>query len=182
MDPWEQISVNFNQHTIIFITKMRLTLSSVKWRPFCLGLNVFNSIRTSNSRCTSELLGIDCKYSVESQRECIATINSKLFFIAYEAVTFLFVSHNGAIASQITSLTIVYSTVYSGTDERKHQSSAPLAFVRGIQQWPVNSPHKEPVTRKMFPFDDVIMIPRSTRITHRSDTFCVIWQRDPNIK
>ena len=61
------------------------------------------------------------------------------------------------IASQITSLTIVYSTVYSGADQIKHQSSASLAFVRGIHRWPVNSPHKGPVTRKMFPFDDVIM-------------------------
>ena len=47
----------------------------------------------------------------------------------------------GAMASQITSLTIVYSTVYSGADHRG----------------PVNSPHKWPVTRKMFPFDDVSM-------------------------
>ena len=61
------------------------------------------------------------------------------------------------MASQITSFTIVYSTVYSGTDQRKHQSSASLAFVRGIHLSPVNSPHKGPVTRKMFPFDEVIM-------------------------
>ena len=47
---------------------------------------------------------------------------------------------------------------YSGTDERKHQRSASLAFVRGIQRWPVNSPHKGPITRKMFPLDDVIMM------------------------
>ena len=60
-------------------------------------------------------------------------------------------------ASQITSLTIVFSTVYSDADQRKHQSSASLAFVRGIHRGPVNSPHKWPVTRKMFPFDDVIM-------------------------
>ena len=60
------------------------------------------------------------------------------------------------MASQITSLTIVYSTVYSGRS-KKHQSSASLAFVRGIHRWPVNSPHKWPVTRKMFPLDDVIM-------------------------
>ena len=63
----------------------------------------------------------------------------------------------GEIVSQITSLTIVYSIVYSHAEQRKHQSSASLAFVRGIQRWPVNSPPKWPVTRKMFPFDDVIM-------------------------
>ena len=45
------------------------------------------------------------------------------------------------IASQITSLTIVYSTVYSGANQRKHQSSASLAFVQGIHRWPVNFPH-----------------------------------------
>ena len=60
------------------------------------------------------------------------------------------------MTSQVTSLTIVYSTIYSGTDQRKHQISASLAFVRWIHRWPVNSPHKGPVTRKMFPFDDVI--------------------------
>ena len=64
----------------------------------------------------------------------------------------------GSIASQITSLVIVYPTVYSDTDQSKHQSSASLAFVRGIHRRPVNSPHKWPVTRKMFPFDDVIML------------------------
>ena len=63
----------------------------------------------------------------------------------------------GAMASQITSLTIVYSTVYSGAYQSKHQISASLAFVWGLHRGPVNSPHKWPVTRKMFPFDDVIM-------------------------
>ena len=60
----------------------------------------------------------------------------------------------GAIASRITSLTIVYTTVYSDADQRKHLSSMSLAFVRG----PVNFPHKWPVTRKMFRFDDIIMV------------------------
>ena len=60
------------------------------------------------------------------------------------------------IASLITSITIVYLTVYSDEDQRKHQSPASLAFVRGIHRRPVNSPHKWPVTREMFPFDDVI--------------------------
>ena len=63
----------------------------------------------------------------------------------------------GRIGSQITSLTIVYSIAYSGVDQRKHRSSASLAFVRGIHRRPVNSPHKWPVTRKKFPFDDIIM-------------------------
>ena len=62
------------------------------------------------------------------------------------------------MASLITGLTIVCPAVYSGTDQRKHQSSASLAFVRGIHRGPVHSPHKWPVTRKMFPFDDVIMV------------------------
>ena len=64
----------------------------------------------------------------------------------------------GTMASQITSLTIVYSTVYSGADQR---SPALLAFVRGE---PVNSPHKGPVTRKTFQFDDVIMEVYSLRL------------------
>ena len=53
---------------------------------------------------------------------------------------------------------IVYSTIYSGADQRKHHSSALLTFVRGSRRWPVYSPHKLPVTRKLLPFDDVIMI------------------------
>ena len=61
------------------------------------------------------------------------------------------------MTSQITSLTVVYSIVYSDADQRKHQNSASLAFVWGIHRGPVNSPHKWPVTRKIFPFYDVIM-------------------------
>ena len=70
-----------------------------------------------------------------------------------------------AIVSQITSLTIVNSTVYSGTDQRQPQSYASLGFVWGIHKWLVKSPHKGPVTRNMFPFDDVIMA--------LLDAFCV---------
>ena len=61
------------------------------------------------------------------------------------------------IASQTISLSIVYSTFCSALDQRKYQSPASLVFVWGIHRWPVNSPHKGPVTRKRFPFDDVIM-------------------------
>ena len=61
------------------------------------------------------------------------------------------------VASQITGVSIAYWTVCSGADQRKHQSSVSLAFVRGIHRRPENSPHKGSATRKMFPFDDVIM-------------------------
>ena len=61
------------------------------------------------------------------------------------------------MASQITGVSIVCSSVGSGADQRKYQSSASLVFVWEIHRWPVNSPLKGPVTRKRFPFDDVIM-------------------------
>ena len=57
----------------------------------------------------------------------------------------------GTMVLQITILTIVYSTIYSCADQRKHQSSKSLALVQGIPRW-------RPVTRKIFPFDDVIMV------------------------
>ena len=81
----------------------------------------------------------------------------------------------GAMVSQITSLTILYSTVHWGADQIKHQSSAWLAFVRGIHRWPVISPHKGLVTRKMFPFDDVIMQREYNRLQCRWG-YLNIWQ------
>ena len=77
------------------------------------------------------------------------------------------------LASQITSLTVVYSIVYSGVNQRKHQSSASLAFVREIHRGPVNFPHKWPVTRKMLPFDDVIMT--GVEISLRAMASCLQW-------
>ena len=72
------------------------------------------------------------------------------------------------IASQITSLTIVYSLVYPGADQSKHQSSASLAFAWGIHRGPVNSPHKWPVTRKMFPW------------RHHDIFYCWHWYSSPS--
>ena len=73
------------------------------------------------------------------------------------------------MASQITGFTNVYPAVCLGPDERKHQSSASPAFVRRIHRRPENSPHKGPVTRKAFPFDDVINF---------RDTSMALWQPD----
>ena len=91
--------------------------------------------------------------------------------ISLDVCTRVMINHYGDVmmrtmAPQITSLMIVYSTVYSGGDQRKHQSSASLAFVRGIHRWPANSPHKGPVTRKMFPFNDIIIMRNTFSITH----------------
>ena len=72
-----------------------------------------------------------------------------------------------AIAFQITSITNVYSTVCSDADQRKHQSSASMVFV--------NSPHKGPVTRKMFPFDDDII--RNTMLKKNSVLDKMTWQK-----
>ena len=72
----------------------------------------------------------------------------------------------GIMASQITSLMIVYSTVYSDKDQRKHQSYASQAYVWGIDWGAMNSLHKWPVKWKMFPFTDVIMITQMPGAKH----------------
>ena len=81
-------------------------------------------------------------------------------FVSHDVLAFL--QHSdvtiSTMASEISSVSIVYSTVCSGAYQREYQSFASLALVRGTRRWPVNSPHKGPVTRKMFPFDDVIIL------------------------
>ena len=88
-------------------------------------------------------------------------------------------SFNGGVDhwhySDVIMGVMAYSTVYSGADQRKHQSSVSLAFVRGIHRWPVNSSRKRPVTRKMFPFDDVIMGKHTTHLAGYGDSLS--WAR-----
>ena len=92
-----------------------------------------------------------------------------------EKTSFLVTSRT--MTSQIICLTIVYSTVYSDTDQRKHESPASLAFVRGIRRWPVNSPHKGPVTRKTFSFDDVVMTICIQHLKHTTVSSTYIFPR-----
>ena len=86
-------------------------------------------------------------------------VNLRLVTMSF--MDFIFAHYSDAImstfTSQITGVSIVYSTVCSGADQIKHQRSGSLAFVRGIHRSPVNSPHKGPVTQKMVPCDDVIV-------------------------
>ena len=137
----------------------------------CLGLNVLRY-------CVHDLVVV-----------CFVVVMSSVFVDLWHTINHIlqgrfFPAHYsdvimGTIASQITSLTIVYSTVYSDADQRKHQSSASLAFVRGIHRGPVNSPHKWPVTRKMFPFDDFIMIKCIYNLYHSSTLPCDTGSRNP---
>ena len=132
-----------------------------------------SELSTNSSVCATTTKIILCN-SIQSFMQIIFCRRNEDFV----RLTTLLWCHNGR---QITSLTIVYSTVYSDAHQKKHQSSASLAFVRGIHRWPVNSPHKWPVTRKMFPFDDVIMIclqwerlwmsEQKPLISHRSQSF-----------
>ena len=85
----------------------------------------------------------------------VMTHTFTVFVILHESLQW---RNNGRDGVSNHQLIILYSNVYSGADQRKHQNSASLAFVRGIHRWPMNSPHKWPVTRKMFPFDDIIMM------------------------
>ena len=77
----------------------------------------------------------------------------------------------GTVATQITSqpASRLFSQPFIQA-QIKENTKVPRnwPFVRGIHRWPVNSPHKGPVTRKLFPFDDVIMGTFSKREMHLS--------------
>ena len=78
----------------------------------------------------------------------------------------------GVMASQITSFTILYSTVYSGADQRKHQCSTSLAFVQRIHWWPMNSLYKWPETQKMFH----LMTSSCVYPDHNNEVAIYIWK------
>ena len=128
-----KLKLNYNQIAKVFIHKNAFE---------CVAYEMASIL--SRPRCVKE-------HGASVNRVVLEKSRSAITIIHYDDVIM------SAMASQITSLTIVYSIVYSGADQRKHQSSASLAFVRGIHRWPVNSPHKWPAKRKIFAFDDVIM-------------------------
>ena len=144
---WEKRSGNFqSKSTHIYLSNVHLKLSSAKWWPCCLVLNLWTNRGWVTHMC--EKTG----YCSVQQWLVICWVTNRYHYNDVIMDT---------MASQITSLATVYSTAYLGADQRKHQSSASLALGRGIHRGPVNSSHKGPVTRKMFPFDDVIMVYKS---------------------
>ena len=86
----------------------------------------------------------------------------------------------GVMASQITSLTFFTQSCIQEQIKESNQSSPTLAFARGIHRGPVNSPHKGPVTRKMFPFDGVIMkifVMCALRVKMTTSCRCSLWPK-----
>ena len=144
------------------------TRLSLTWSSSSLG--TAETVYLSKHGCMSKAISPRQRIYVVGEFLCRAIVpcqrkemlwNSKQAHNNLLSITTHYAHYNDVImsvmASQITGNSIVYSTVYSGADQRKHQISASLAFVRGIHRWPVNSPHNRPVMRIVFPFHDVIM-------------------------
>ena len=143
---------------------IHLKMRSAIWQPFCFVLNVLRHgedcsrmIWICGWRVTSELWWIDylpCESVLRCDEivmfSCDETIQILLWSNSYSDVIM------SAMASQITRVSIVCSIVCSGAYQIKPKSSASLAFVRGIHRG----------TRKMFPFDDVIIIHFVLYTTH----------------
>ena len=153
---WCMLSREFNSFISFGTHKMRKRYFSSNGESF--SVNLLNPSCIENGVFQKKKSHYHCDWypgSLRRRQQIISSHGSDYFFSWGDHYNDVIM---GTIASHITSLTIVYSIVYSDADQRKHQSSASLAFVRGIHRGPVNSPHKWPVTRKMFPFDDVIMM------------------------
>ena len=103
-------------------------------------------------KCIYKILSVKGRTSLNGMSEYVDWINNMTLLTTkfYYCPSHYNDVITSAMASQVTSLGIVYSIVYSGSNQRKYHSSASLAFVRGINRWPVNSPHKGPITRKKF--------------------------------
>ena len=133
-----------------------------------------SSIRPSNFRCYADpQRGESCCFPYRHMKDSLLSLwRIVLIEVILNACMWnreswisLQWRHNGRAG--VSNHQCIYClTVSTGADQRKHQSSASLAFVRGIRRGPVNSPHKWPVTRKRFPFDDVIMLQKCHCMIH----------------
>ena len=129
--------------------------------PYCLPISPpLYSISSSNSHNKHPILDLLWVWSMFCAGQCGVVYLNMILLCVITRHKYCWHPSDvilSAMASQITNLAIVYSISYSGTNQRKHQSSASLAFVRGIHQWPVTFPHKGLVTREKT-FDDVIIV------------------------
>ena len=147
--------------SLLFLKKVLLKLASAMSLPCRSRERLDNSLyHTSERRPVYYAVSDNNTTPVIISRQLLITFclpwhirfqSSYICFSYYSDVTM------GAMASQIISLPIVNPSVNSGADQRKTSKLRFACFVRGINRGPVNSPHKWPVTRKMFAFDYVIM-------------------------
>ena len=119
--------------------KMYLNMSSAKWWPFCLCLNVLNKCWLSQSLPANKVPSDWQRQQASHQQRFYWRISR----LHYNDVIM------GAKLSLITDVLIVYSTVCSGEDQRKHQRSAVLAFSRG-NWWLVNFPQEGQERTRIF--------------------------------
>ena len=118
-----------------YINAMELPSDQTKW--YTCDINIFHV-------CFEQFYGLNSDKTMVDIVKFVIQLPFWHVFVSYRMIMNHWSNHctsqhyndviMGAIASQITSLTIVYSTVYSGADQRKHQGSASLAFVRGIHR------------------------------------------------
>ena len=153
----KKTSVKFSQYTKFSFMKMHLKMSYAKLWPFYPGGHGLHKLASKASKLSSFGESTGESTFKERARHMISVSMPWYYHVLLTHLLHYDDVMVSAMASLITSLTIVCVTAYSGGDQREHQSTASLAFVWGIHRWPVNSPHKGTATRKMFPFDDVIM-------------------------
>ena len=150
------LGTNFSEILIEIYTfsfnKMHLKMSSGKWRPFCLGLNVLNE-RAVEQKVELQVIWRSSSHIVGAYKytQTYTQTKSKQHHITMTS------QWVGWRLKSPLSLRIVYSTVYPGADQRKTPKPCVTGLYAGNSPGPVNSPHKRPVTRKLFLFDDVIM-------------------------
>ena len=151
-DPWES---NANQNTAIFLHGNWFENIACIVAAICLALNVLclSIICTDNHAFVNTEEIAQVSFFKTWKLDCIS---DKL---ESSALQWRYNERDGV--SNHRRLDCLFNGLFSA-HKRKHQCSASLAFVRGIHRWPVNSPHKGPVTRKMFPFDDVFMLMTSS--------------------
>ena len=135
-----------NENINLFIHKMHLKIPSAKWWPSYLGGDGLTCLWVATWHVhILRIPGTTCQ--AVNQFWCHSRVGGPKRPSVHYNDTIM-----SAMASQISCLTIVYSTVYSRADQRKHPSSASVVFVRGIHRWSVNSPKKWPVAGKMLNF------------------------------
>ena len=144
--------------------KMHLKMSYAKRRPFCLGLDVLNKDIPSAAEamsCLSHTYGnFEQFQSNLYEVRCHSKMNTITFVFGVYKGAHRFLRNTLRDWSSIQRIGVVWGIIktFKHNHQIKGWRAVSLALVGGIHRWQVVSPHKGPVTRKMFAFDDAIII------------------------